>query len=630
MRSLTHNRPSFSQRLLKSLTVFLVAIVSACGTGNFGPGSSTKPMSCTSATCGMAVVTMTDATGDFLAYQVTVVSLQLKKADGTLVDTLPVATRVDFAKLVNLTEVVSAGQVPAGEYSGASVTIDYTGSTIIVDNGSTNGLQVAPFDSNAKALGQLTLAVQLDTKHQLEITTGNSARLAFDFNLLASNTVDVTKKTVTVKPVLVASVVATDEKEMRVRGTLVTVDTMAFTVNVQPFDDEDASSKGQMIVHVTDTTTYEVDGAPFTGADGLMKLSTDGAGTMTVAFGSLSSTDQSFLATRVLAGTSVQSSTTDHVSGIVVARVGLSLTLRSGEWEDRNGNDDVAPGDVTVTLADTTTVTAEDQGSTGPTHKIADISVGSRVDAFGAATKDSAGHVTLDASKGHVRLESTHISGSVVSIATGTLTLQLKTIDGRDVSLFTFTGTGTGSPTGHDSDPTKYVVNTGTLALGTLMAGASTSLIGFVAPFAGAPPDFNAEALESPADTRAELSIDWTEHGTTAPFKPPYDTHLDLDISNASIGEHHQIEVGDQAIDLKGLLTDPSIVPDMLASSTLFSIAHATSNSVDNFHTFVDFSAKLKTALNGTVVAFGMVAEGQYDATANVFTARHLIVRLSD
>jgi hypothetical protein len=44
----------------------------------------------------------------------------------------------------------------------------------------------------------------------------------------------------------------------------------------------------------------------------------------------------------------------------------------------------------------------------------------------------------------------------------------------------------------------------------------------------------------------------------------------------------------------------------------------------------VDFSAKLKTALNGTVVAFGMVAEGQYDATANVFTARHLIVRLSD
>jgi hypothetical protein len=630
MRSLTHNRPSLSQRLLKSLTVFLVAIVSACGTGNFGPGSSAKPMSCTSAACGTAVVTMTDAVGDFLAYQVTVVSLQLKKSDGTLVDTLPVATRVDFAKLVNLTEVVSAGQVPAGEYSGASVTIDYTGSTIIVDDGSMNGLQVAPFDANGQALGKLTLTVQLDTKHQLEITTGNSARLAFDFNLLASNTVDVTKKIVTVKPVLVASVVAPDEKEMRVRGTLVTVDTMgkAFTVNVQPFDDKDASSKGQVIVHVTDTTTYEVDGAPFTGTDGLTKLSTDGAGTMTVAFGSLSATDQSFLATRVLAGTSVQSSTTDHVSGSVAARVGSSLTLRSGEWEDRNGNDDVAPGDVTVTLADTTTVTAEDQGSTGPTHTIADVSVGSRIDAFGVATKDSAGHVTLDASKGHVRLESTHISGSVVSIATGTLTLQLKTIDGRDVSLFTFTGTGSGA--GHDSDPTKYVVNTGTVALGTMMTGASTGVIGFVAPFAGAPPDFNAEALESSADTHAELSIDWTEHGTTAPFKTVDSTHLDLDISNASIGDHHQIEVGDHAIDLKSLLTDPSIVPDMLASSTLFSIAHATSNSVDNFHSFVDFSAKLKTALNGTIVAFGLVAEGQYDGTANVFTARHVIVRLND
>jgi hypothetical protein len=630
MRSSTRTRSPSSQRLMKSLTIFLVAIISACGTGNFGPDSSTKPMSCTSATCGTAVVTMTDAAGAFLAYQVTVVSLQLKKSDGTLVDTLPVATRVDFAKLVNLTEVVSAGQVPAGEYSGASVTLDYTGSTIIVDDGSANGVQVSPVDSTGAPLGKLTLTVQLDTKHQLEITTGNAARLAFDFNLLASNTVDVTKKTVTVKPVLVASVVAPDEKEMRVRGTLVTVDTVnkAYTVNVQPFDDEDSSSKGQAVVHVTDTTTYEIDSVPFTGPDGLMKLSTVAIGTMTVAFGTLSPTDQSFLATRVLSGTSVQSSTTDHVSGIVVARVGTSLTLRSGEWEDRNGNDDVAPGDVTVTLADTTTVTAEDEGSTGPTHTIADISVGSRIDAFGVATKDSAGHVTLDATKGHVRLENTHITGSVVSAGTGTLTLQLKAIDGRDVSLFTFAGTG--SKTGHDSDPTMYVVNTGSLALGTLMAGASTNLIGFVAPFAGAPPDFNAEALESSADTHAELSIDWTEHGSAAPFKALDDMHLDLDISNPGIGEHHQIEVGDHAIDLKGLLTDPSIKPDTLAASTLFSIAHATNNTVEDFHSFVDFSAKLKTALNGTVVAFGMVAEGQYDATANVFTARHLIVRLSD
>jgi hypothetical protein len=34
--------------------------------------------------------------------------------------------------------------------------------------------------------------------------------------------------------------------------------------------------------------------------------------------------------------------------------------------------------------------------------------------------------------------------------------------------------------------------------------------------------------------------------------------------------------------------------------------------------------------LNGTVVASGMVAAEQYDASTNVFTARRIVVRVSD
>ena len=77
------------------------------GTGGTGGNGGTG--------MGTTMVTMTDAAGDFLSYIVTLTSLQLQTASGASVETLPVATQVDFTKLVNLTEVLSAGQVPAAD-----------------------------------------------------------------------------------------------------------------------------------------------------------------------------------------------------------------------------------------------------------------------------------------------------------------------------------------------------------------------------------------------------------------------------------------------------------------------------------------------------------------------------------
>jgi hypothetical protein len=39
-------------------------------------------------------------------------------------------TKVDFSQLVDLTEVISAGQIPAAEYVSATLTLDYTGANI--------------------------------------------------------------------------------------------------------------------------------------------------------------------------------------------------------------------------------------------------------------------------------------------------------------------------------------------------------------------------------------------------------------------------------------------------------------------------------------------------------------------
>src|SRR5207244_10767325 len=69
----------------------------------------------------------------FRSYQLAVVSLKLTRADGTAVETLPAPSKVEFAQLANLSEVISARQVSTGTYTGVSMTLDYSGATIVVD-----------------------------------------------------------------------------------------------------------------------------------------------------------------------------------------------------------------------------------------------------------------------------------------------------------------------------------------------------------------------------------------------------------------------------------------------------------------------------------------------------------------
>lgn len=628
-----------SRRIVAPFALLLLALLGACGGGGGGSAGMPTAQSCSGANCGTAVLTITDAPGSFLAYQVTLVSLQLQRADGGSVETLALSTKVDVAKLVSLTEVLGTTQIPPGEYSGATVTLDYTGANIVVDDGSTNGLALAPVDSNGNVLGQLTLAVQLDAKHRLEISAGHLARLSFDFNLLASNSVDTSKKTVTVSPVLVASVVPPDSKDMRVRGTTVAFDTTtigdnSFTIDLHPFDDDGPADKGQLVVHVTDATAYEVNGTPSIGATGLGQLATLGTGTLTVAYGSLSAGGDVFTATRVLAGTSVRNPNLDHVSGSVVARSGNSLTVHGGDLEDHGAPDEFVPGDITVTIGDGTDVTAAGQSPTDPAHTIADISVGSRIDAFGAGSKDGSGHMTIDAAKGHVRLEPTLIAGTVVGTGSGTLTLNLRSINGRDPGLYQFAGTG--SPTGHDSDPAKYVVDTGSLDLTPFSVNGPTVLIGWVAQFGSAPPDFSARMpvhiFPPPLPMGAELAIGWGDLGTMAPFQAFDVTHIVLDTSNTAIVYYNVV----QTIEVSRLLepppVNPTIVPNQVAMTTAFSIVHAASGTIDNYQGFADFYAKLSAKLppTGKAAARRLFAGGQYDMGTNTFTAMHVAVVLND
>lgn len=594
------------------------------------------------------VMTVTDAAGDFLSYQVNLVSLQLQKADGSMVETLPATTAVDFVQLINLSEILSVRQIPPGDYVAAQVTVDFTNASIMVDDGTGTGVAVKPVDSTGAALGQLQLMVQLDAKNHLQINAAKASRIAFDFNLLASNMVDLTAKTVTVSPVLVAGVVPVDNKQVRVRGEIASVDTAdnAYTVQVDPFHDHNDDKQSAFVVHTTDTTTFEINGTPFVGAAGLAQLATLASDTLSVAFGSVDLTTQTFTATDVLAGTSVEGGGFDHILGTVIARTGNTLTVHAAHMQDHDngdnhdGADNFMAGNSTVTIAAATAVTAQGQASAAPAHTIAEISVGSLIDAFGTASKDGSGKVTFDAGAGRVRLDLTQVQGSLNAVGSNQITIKLNSIGRLPSSLFNFSGTAAAG--GALSDPTHYVLGTGNLSLSPFTVGGSLLGIGFVAPFGGAPPDFNAITLANGSQgdvddndddndnsgKGAQMDIDWGKSGTTAPFKTLDATHLDLDVSNSSIGSHHRIQVDPQDIDITALAGDPSIVA--AGGMTEFAITGQHGRATDNFSSFADFESALAMDLNGMTTALRLTADGQYDAASNTFTARRITILLSN
>ncbi len=94
-----------SQTVWMWVTLVAVSLLmAACGGGSGASTTTNEPpiaVQCnpgdpsTAAECGTLLVGLTDADGDFLSYAVNVLSLQLEKADGTTVETLPNNTRID-------------------------------------------------------------------------------------------------------------------------------------------------------------------------------------------------------------------------------------------------------------------------------------------------------------------------------------------------------------------------------------------------------------------------------------------------------------------------------------------------------------------------------------------------------
>ncbi len=614
---------------------------------------------CGLAACnGTALVTLTAtaSTDTFLTYRVGLVSVELQTSSGkTGVQVLPSGTTVDLANLVNVSEILGVAPVVKGNYKSVAVTVDYSSAEIVYDDGSANGLSVKPLAAAGGAVGQVTLQLDLDPSATFSVASKGASRLALNFNLAASNIVNVAAKTVTVTPLLGASASPIDTKPVRIRGPLmsaVVADTNnsnntigSFATGVTPFDFSVAGS-GQLGISPTSVTTFIINGTPYTGSAGVTALAALNTGTMVVTLGSLtsttststtttttdtatdatsssSSTDVSFSATQVLAGTTVQSASLDRVSGVVTGRSGDTLTIDDGTLIAVDGSNTFLTGTATVLVGPSTLVTVSGEGAPG-VNSIAQISVGSMVYAFGTSTGVNSGNITLDASAGQVQLGQSTASGIVTVQGTGSLNLNLATLGGRSVNAFDFAGTGATA-----SSAASYLVTTGALSLANAIVGVPVQATGFIASFGAAPPDFSASTLLDPTTITAELAVDYGA-GTAAPFTTYNSTSITINAQNASIGTRHEILLGAQSINLVGITTPPIIVPSTTAATMLFAIAHTVSGTVENFQTYAAFITQLQAELTGSLLVTGVTAAGQYTTSTYTFSASNMTVTLSN
>jgi sulfur transfer complex TusBCD TusB component (DsrH family) len=636
--------PSFGRFVRKySSALLCIAAVVSAGCHHNNPNSG----------FGIGWVTLSSTPGEFTSYTVNVSAVSLTGTQVGAVSPVTTAVTVDFTKLKNIAELWAGASIPNDTYKMASVVLDYTNANIsVMVNGAPQKATVV--DSTGKPVTTITVNVTLDAAHALTVvptaTSSSAQRLAINFDIAASNVVNLATNpaTVTVKPFLTVATSPADTKQVRVRGPLInsSVGLQTYSVYVRPFFDE-VNVLGTLTLFGDSNTLYQINGTTYVGSSGLTVLSHSSAGTtMTAAYTNFEPTATlnpevtagKFNTTYVIAGSTLEDFYTQGIEGDVIARHGNTLTLRGATLQLNTGQSQyIETPDSVVLIGPATVVTAEDNATlTGLDYN--SVAVGQHIIARGIYSLPASKVATVDATgsatnTGSVRLQSTQLSGSLVSSASRSAVLDLQTVENWPVSIYDFTGNGAAALT-----PASYMVDTGTLALpaGTIV-GSPLQFAGFVAPFGSAPPDFNATAVHGESTAPARLQVDWASAGTTTPFATLTATGLTIDLADPALTSA-VIRIGSEAIDLTSLTVNPEIVPQAAPAPPaglpatflpLFAIGNLSATatvSVAEFNSFSNFAAQLPKSIVAATPALHFVANGVFNRAGNVFTATSIDV----
>ena len=570
---------------------------------------------------GVGWVTVANGTGNygnnvqFASYVVTIDSITLTDAVGNQYTAIGTPEPVDFVKLSNIAELWGSATIPADTYVSATITVDYSNAAValLVGGVPTPATVKIPGDATLRTV---TVGVRFDPANPLVITnsyaTTNAQRLAMDFDLAASNVVDLATSpaTVTAAPFFRLSNTAADTRLIRVRGPLVNSDAALHTYSIyeRPFYDE-ANSVGTLTLFSNANTFFTINGTAYQGPAGaLAAISQLSAGvTATESFttfevtpstinasGQPTNTAGIFTSIYTVIGGSLETNYTEHLEGDVIARNGNVLTLvnstlagatvalAQGYFQYLPSSSTNPTAQTNVLVGPGTIVTAEGN----PNLKNLDyhsISVGQHITAIGTYTLPSSGIITLDAvsptlgsTAGQVRLQSTHLYGQLQSAATGSLTMTLQAIDGMPASLFNFAGDGSSSA--QDPSAGAYLVettNANAADLSATAAGTSLWVDGFTPAFGSAPPDFvsypdrrfpvlstsGVSGVNQEAVVPASLQVVWVSGGTTTPFASSSSTALSIDGTSTALASA-VIAIGPEIIPLASLGAPVVVAPN--------------------------------------------------------------------
>lgn len=588
-----------------------VSVASCGGGGSSGSGNS--------ASQGQLQVAITDAPGDFLAYDVKIDSITLKSANGAEVQTIPIASRIDFTQYTDLTELFNVLTVPAGTYTEVQLNLDYSDAEILIEGNA--GEEIVPDVVGEDGVPVSTVALQLQFPEgeALQVRAGETAQLSIDFDLAASNEVDVDNETVTVGPVLFATPSLDETREHRVRGLLNSVDEAehTFEVDLLPLYLRHGEF-GEARVQADADTVWLIDGVEYVGLEGTAVLAALGEDAPIIVLGNVSDDSDVIVANHVYAGSSVPWVGREAVQGVVIARDEDLLTVRGRVIEV--GEDEVEFSrfeNVTIELSTATEVTRQVLDDTG--LDIDAISVGQRVTVFGDLAEEEDGDFTVDARAGHVHMEMNQVEGSVTAKAP--FVLELEKINGRSPDIFDFTGTG--ASVLDDVDPTDFEIATGPLNLANIDADDYVKVRGYFNQYGAAPLDFVAQTIVDPNQYFGDRLL--------AYWNPSQNTDAILAIDTGSIElntdeDQHGVlfvEVSDNGVVAADPLTLRLVADqDGLGS---FAVKAFRDHEIDVFHEFETFETLISERADDGQKLVGIEATGRYNEVDGTFEVSNAV-----
>lgn len=589
-----------------------IAMVSA-GLMACGGGSDTSESVDSGTELTKLSVSMTDAEGDFLTYQVDVTNISLVRSNGAVVNVLPQTTTIDFAQYVEVTELLTTLDVPSGRYDSASLSLDFSSAEVTVQDEEGQPIVAEVVDTEGVLVDDIDVDIMFNDESGFVLRPGVPAQVTLDFDLDASNTIEIDgdAATVTLEPVLVADTVLEEAKPFRLRGLLSQVDeeNAAFEMDLRPFRVR-SGAFGSADVQVSETTSFEVDGESLDAEAGLAALALKEVGTSVITEGSWDREAREYVAVTVYAGSSVPWDQADVLRGTVVAREGDILHVKGATIQLAEGtftfNDTFS-----VEISENTALTQRGESEVAA----AQISVGSAIYATGEVTGS-----TFDATEGLVRIVQSNVAGTVVSVSPFVVDLNL--VNGRRVRIYNFSGTGTSEES--DADPDNYEVNTGTLDTSSVLLGDPVRVRGFVNEFGTAPEDFNAGTLIDASEIRGHMVVNYGLVGSSNAISAISEEGIIFSIEDALF--RHHIVIAGIPVDLTTL----DQVPVIEAGGERGVYTILINGRLEVYTYYEEFSVALQEMLEEGVTVVRFDAHGYYDREMGTFTTQRIGIILND